>query len=256
MKQPLLFILALALMVSCRKKDDPLPSGGGGTGSMRVRIEHKVKNDPLVLQTGVYQNAHGDSYSVTSCKYFLSNFKVRKKGGAVVSIPESYFLVDQGNSSSLNILLPSLDLSEYDQLSFLIGVDSLRNVSGAQTGALDPSGAAQGMFWDWNTGYIMARLEGSSPQIPTGSGQFAFHMGGFKGLHSVLRTVTLNLSTAANVQQHRVPEVHLTADINSWFQGRATIDLSQTYFIMSPGQDAARMADNYSVMFAVDHVEN
>lgn len=252
MRTPLLFAAALLLMVSCRKKDDPQPN----KGNMRIVIENKVNNDPLVLQTGVYQNAHGDSYSVTTCKYFLSNFKVRKKGGAVVNVPETYFLVDQGNNASLGFTLPSLDITEYDQVSFLIGVDSTRNVSGAQTGALDPSGQAQGMFWDWNTGYIMARMEGSSPQIPTGSGQFAFHMGGFKGAHSVLRYVTLDLSTAANVQSNRTPEVHLKADVNKWFEGRAVVDFSQTYLIMSPGTDASRMADNYSVMFSVDHVEN
>jgi hypothetical protein len=45
-------------------------------------------------------------------------------------------------------------------IRFLLGVDSARNVSGIQTGALDP---ARGMFWTWNSGYVMAKIEGSSP---------------------------------------------------------------------------------------------
>ena len=50
----------------------------------------------------------------------------------------------------------------YNSLSFLLGVDSMHNVSGAQTGALDP---ANDMFWTWNSGYVMAKMEGASPRL-------------------------------------------------------------------------------------------
>jgi hypothetical protein len=40
-------------------------------------------------------------------------------------------------------------LKNITAIKFLLGVDSLKNVSGIQTGALDP---AKGMFWTWNTG--------------------------------------------------------------------------------------------------------
>ena len=42
-----------------------------------------------------------------------------------------------------------------------LGVDSLRNVTGVQTGALDP---AMDMYWTWNTGYVMAKLEAAAQQ--------------------------------------------------------------------------------------------
>jgi hypothetical protein len=64
-----------------------------------------------------------------------------------------YFLVDFSDTTTTTLKLTILPYL-YNRLSFVIGVDSARNVSGAQTGALDP---ANGMFWTWNTGYIMAK---------------------------------------------------------------------------------------------------
>jgi hypothetical protein len=61
-------------------------------------------------------------------------------------------------------------------MEFMIGVDSARNNSGAQTGALDPT---NGMFWSWSTGYIMAKFEGTSAQSPAAANALKFHIGGF-----------------------------------------------------------------------------
>ncbi len=72
---------------------------------------------------------------------------------------------------------------------FLLGVDSLHNVSGAQTDALDP---AKDMFWTWNTGYVMAKLEGNSPSSALVNNKYEFHVGGFSGKYNVLKKI-LNL---------------------------------------------------------------
>lgn len=54
-----------------------------------------------------------------------------------------YFLIDASDAGSTTIALQALP-GKYDQVAFTIGVDSIRNISGAQTGALDPG---KGMFW-------------------------------------------------------------------------------------------------------------
>jgi hypothetical protein len=59
----------------------------------------------------------------------------------------------------------------YTGMYLTMGVDSARNVSGAQEGALDP---ANGMFWSWTSGYIMIKAEGLSPQGAGGS--FTYHL--------------------------------------------------------------------------------
>jgi hypothetical protein len=69
-----------------------------------------------------------------------------------------------------------------------LGVDSIRNVSGIQTGALDP---LKGMFWTWNSGYVMAKLEGSSESSNSAGNRFTYHIGGFRPGMNVLKTIDL-----------------------------------------------------------------
>ena len=66
----------------------------------------------------------------------------------------------------------------------MIGVDSARNTSGAQLGALDP---ANSMFWSWNSGYIFVRMEGNSPQSTQPYNKLQFHIGGFKGATNCIK---------------------------------------------------------------------
>ncbi|WP_316930094.1 MbnP family protein, partial [Hymenobacter sp. IS2118] len=44
------------------------------------------------------------------------------------------------------LALKDIPVGDYQSVSFTVGVDSARNVAGAQTGALDPN---NGMFWTW-----------------------------------------------------------------------------------------------------------
>jgi len=36
------------------------------------------------------------------------------------------------------------------------------------------------MFWTWNSGYIMAKLEGTSPVSSQPNNKFEYHIGGFR----------------------------------------------------------------------------
>lgn len=95
------------------------------------------------------------------------------------NIPElnSYHLINEEGTASKSFsffVMPT----QYNSLSFLIGVDSLKNVSGAQTGGLDP---LNGMFWTWNTGYIMFKMEGNSPSSSVVNNKIEYHIGGFSG---------------------------------------------------------------------------
>lgn len=92
---------------------------------------------------------------------------------------------------ALSFTLKDVPAGEYAGMELLLGVDSLQNEIGTQTGDLSP---VHGMFWDWNTGYLMVKAEGPSPQSPVGT--FAFHLGGYAGPYSVLTTRTFDINDA------------------------------------------------------------
>src|SRR5690606_1551843 len=160
-------------------------------GKVEIQFEHFAGNSPLIID-GIarYTNAHGDGFTVRLFKYYISNVVLITDQGDRFVEPESYHLINQAESSSLYLNLQAVPAGNYTKVQFLIGVDSLRNVSGAQTGALDP---LNDMFWTWSTGYIMAKMEGNSVQSTAPGQVLNFHIGGFAGAYSVLQEVVLEL---------------------------------------------------------------
>jgi hypothetical protein len=166
---------------------------------------------------------------------------------------DKYYLVDFSDSTTTEIKI-SIAPYVYNRISFTIGVDSAQNVSGAQTDALDP---AKGMFWTWNTGYIMAKLEGTSPKSPQ-AGKFEYHIGGFSGADNVIKTVNLLFPYAQNLELKAGGEstMFITCDANDWFFNPWDIKIADNPVISTPGGLAPQVAENYSKMFTVDSVAN
>ncbi|HYD21938.1 MAG TPA: MbnP family protein [Flavipsychrobacter sp.] len=256
-----LFLASVFCFTGCRKKPDPVPpvliDDGGSTatdGHLRIVFENVVGSVPLQLDTAVlYTNAAGNIFSVSIYRYYISNIKIWRADGTSYTELESYHLINEALASSKSFTLHDVPAGDYQRISFIIGVDSARNTIGAQTGALDPM---NGMYWDWNTGYIMAKLEGKSPQSAATDSGIVFHMGGFGGQYSVLRTVSLQLPQLANVTENKTPSIHIKSDVLEWFRTPTVIDFTTDFTITDVGKNAAAIASNYSDMFTVDHVEN
>jgi hypothetical protein len=237
---------------SCKQKDDPTPPvPTEETGTVKLEFSNKVGSEALVLNTAWYTNQNGDSFNVTKFNYFITNVKLNKSGGSWAET-ESYHLLKQTVPSSLEFDMTGIPNGTYTSLTFTIGVDSTRNVSGAQTGALDQ---ANDMFWDWNTGYIMVKFEGTSPKSNQPGNILQFHMGGFSGANSVLRTVTLNLPSDLVVNGNTT-HIHLKADVLELFKNPNTINFATTSAVHMAGAGAKMFADNYNDMISVTLVGN
>lgn len=209
---------------------------------------------PLVLGKP-YKNNFKEEYTPTAFKFYVHNFIfTNTDSGKIFKLAQDkYYLVDFADSASTEIKI-SIAPYVYNRLYFTIGVDSARNVSGAQTDALDP---AKGMFWSWNTGYIMAKLEGTSPKSPQ-AGKFEYHIGGFAGAESVIRTVELLYPFTQNLDLKPGGEsrMFITCDANDWFFNTWDIKIADNPVVTSPGLLATQVAENYSKMFTIDSVSN
>lgn len=248
---PLLCLLAFAsFLTACTDDQDtelnPTPAQ---PGTLDIEIDHVAGTQPLALNTA-YTTAAGDQFTISKFRYYLSNFTLGRADGTTYLVPESYYLVDEANPDSKLFTLAAIPSGDYTSLSFTIGVDSTRNVSGAQTGALDP---INNMFWAWDSGYIFTKLEGTSPQAPNQA--LIFHIGGFKTPHNTIRSVTPALGgVTLPIRKDRTPAVHLRADVLRLFTGPNTIRFVKTNNVMG-GADAVKIADNGQAgLFTVDHV--
>ena len=144
-----------------------------------------------------------------------------------------------------------LPAGQYNKISFLLGVDSLKNVSGIQTGALDP---LKDMFWTWKSGYVMAKLEGRSSASTLPHHMFEYHIGGFSGANNVLGRVGLPLPAVMNIVPGKKVRVAIAADIDKWFSGVHQLSIAAYPACTVEGQLAKRFSENYLQMFTIQSV--
>ena len=221
--------------------------------TVKFIFNHIVKDTPVVLYDATYINSFGEEYTINKFRYYISKISFDQNGKAVV--PDSaIYLIDEAKSDSKSISF-QVPAGQYSSLKFQIGVDSVYNVSGAQTGPLDPN---KDMFWTWNTGYVMAKLEGTSPASTVVNGKFEFHIGGFSGNNNVIKSVKLTFPQDKIVQfaAGKTTELLITADVNAWFQNPHDIKIADKPAINSPGKFAVAMSENYIKMFTVEKISN
>ena len=253
--------------VSC-KKDDESVIDPATKNALSIEFENRVGDQRLVLGTPAYKNASGETFSITALNYFVSNISLKDENGTVQKFPDQYFLVRQADANSQVITLKDVPSGNYSEMSFTIGVDSVKSVSpiADRVGALDITGYGNdGMYWSWNSGYIFLKMEGTSTAVPktTNANQaFAIHVGGYGGgwngaaqTVNNLRTITVPITTQATVRGNIAPQVHLFVDALKIFDGPNKISLATTNSVHSPAI-ATPIAENYKTMFQVDHVHN
>ncbi|MES2004683.1 MAG: MbnP family protein [Bacteroidota bacterium] len=209
-------------------------------------FHHQINNKELVLGDSVTAPS-GETITIERFKYYVSNFSVTDTKGKTIRLKDAYFLVDESEpeSKKINLSLPDMTIHS---INFLLGVDSIRNVSGIQTGALDP---LKGMFWTWNSGYIMAKMEGVSEKVQQPGHRFTYHIGGFRHGINTARMITLTLP-----QNNQTPDqIFIVANLNQWFKSVHTISIAKTPVCHTPGALAMQFADNYGTMFSITPIQ-
>lgn len=245
-----IFCFAGMLLISCQKTF----TNDQQTGTLKITFKNTVKGNPLILFTNNYTNGFGEQYNITRFKYYISHIGISGTGTAAAN--DGYYLIDESNTSSLSFSF-EVPVNTYSGISFLLGVDSTRNVSGAQTGALDP---LNDMFWTWNSGYIMAKMEGNSPQSPVINNQVEYHIGGFAGSNSVLKNLSFLFPVPPlndlDIRQGKTSEIFIEADVDTWWQGAFNLKIADNPVVTTPGALAKSISDNYGSMFRIADIKN
>ena len=256
-------ISAIAILSAC-KKESNAQYNNNVKAPLSIEFDNIVGSSNLQLNTGIYQNAVGQIFSVTKLKYYISNIQLTNINGEVFTVPqdESYFLIDEAVAGSHKPVI-NIPEGEYTKIDFVLGIDSLRNTMDVsqRIGVLDVSGAAAEMYWTWNSGYIFFKLEGTSPVISSMGGIFQYHVGGFGGYSTPtinnLKKFSIDLTARGipKVVTGRTPNVHLFVDVMRAISGSTNYDFNITNMIHSPAA-AVAIRNNYSNMFTHDHTEN
>jgi hypothetical protein len=224
-----------------------LPSAGNEWETrLVIQMHHYVGKEFLRLDSGSYKNELGQSFTVSKFKYYISDIRLHIKMGKVPG-HKTTFLVDEAVSSSKQIVMHSLLPGTYSSLEFIIGVDSLHNCSGAQSGALDPVNA---MFWAWNTGYIFLKLEGKAPVSKSPGSVFEYHIGGYRQPNNCIRKVHIDFKNDLVIRNNETTHIDLKADVLEILKSPSPIDFSVLSSVVD-FHNSTLVADNYQDMFSL-----
>lgn len=224
---------------------------GVKTGTVKLIFEHTVNHFPLVLNDSTYTNIFGESYQVTKLKYYISNPGISNATGQQME-KDGYHLVDITNPASQSFSF-TVRAGKYDQLFFLLGVDSAHNCSGAQSGSLDPM---NDMFWTWLSGYVMMKLEGRSPVSTAINQRMEYHIGGYKSRENTVYRLTLNSGNAFTVSAGKTTVIIIETDLSKWWQLADPVSIKAFPVCTTPGDLAKRIAANYINMFSIRSISN
>jgi hypothetical protein len=212
-----------------------------------------VNGKALVADTEWYTNVSLDSFTITKFNYYISNVKLTKSDGSVFMEKNSYHLNKHiGGAESFSIA--NIPVGTYKSIEFLIGVDSLKNVSGAQSGILNEG---EDMYWTWSTGYIFYKLEGKyKTSIQTEATPYGLHVGGFEARNKTLRKAVLEVgSKILTVTKQHTSQLFIDVNIEQAFDEPSPISLND-YNAIFTSKMGQTVASNYEDMFVVNKIEN
>ncbi|MFN4122118.1 MAG: MbnP family protein [Flavobacteriales bacterium] len=245
----------LTIVTACKKDnhDDHDHNHADPKGKFFFEFDHVwgMNWAPFTLNTPLRHPMTGDTMTFTTLRYYISNIKLKKTDGTWYNEPESYYLVDAATEAGRTLEIKDIPAGDYTELRYTVGVDSTRNVSGAQTGALSPS---NGMFWSWNTGYIMIKAEGTSPQSQNGT--FSFHLGGFRSENNIVteRSTDFN-GQILRISPNGTPKIHMYVNPARFRHTLGSLSNGATTVHM-PGANAQTMALDFINWIRFDHMHN
>ena len=247
-------LILVSLAVSSCKKDDH-QHDNDGKGKVILKMDHRWSNNmPFWIgDNRSFTLNNGQVITPSEFRYYISNIQLQKIDGSWWTEEESYHIVDASMQN------PTIELKEVPEgrfvgIKYLIGVDSTRNVSGVQEGALAPSNS---MFWSWNTGYIFVKSEGTSTAVQGENQEYRYHIGGFRTPNSGIRENQFSFGRELMVRREGSPSVHFHIYPHKFYEGPGiNIDLSTMARLHMVGENSRRIADNYAKMIEFDHIHN
>jgi hypothetical protein len=197
----------------------------------QLRIIPSWDNKALELEQ-VYLTENNDSISFSTLKMYFSDFRFREKLSGGITEIDTLIFYDLADSST-HVFFKNLEISNYDDVSFTLGLDSSKNVSGELENAYDP---LLGMYWAWNTGYANLKLAGKSSLVLTKTHDFEFHLGGYRFPYASAQQVQVDLLDS-----------YIQFELSLLFPD--VISLKKTHHLILPGKEAFLILQGLAACF-------
>lgn len=191
----LMLLACLIWTAACKQPKAPEPTPEKDHATVTIEFKNQVDGDSLKQGQIVHTNASGNPYSIDLLKYFVTNVVLVREDGFEFKL-NNYDLINAFDPAFSNVVAPEVPNGHYTSMKFMLGIDSLRNHTGAQDGDLDP---VYNMIWTWSTGYIFFKHEGTFKDTSNTNQVLQFHLGTDKALSKLQIPIDLNVAGANKV---------------------------------------------------------
>jgi len=219
-----------------------------------IVFDHFFKENTFRVDTStVHTLENGEELIFSRFQYYISNIAFQKADGNWWEEEESYHIVN-ARQGQPTISIKGLEEGEYRAIRYIIGVDSVRNFSGAQEGALSPSNE---MFWSWNTGYIFLMSEGVCLQRPMENQGFIHHVGGFQGPNKAIQQNSLTFNNPLLARPEMKSTVNLRVDVHKLYEGPGiNFSVVAVPAAHSISENTRRLSENFAQMISSATISN
>lgn len=236
MKTPFYILFILILFCSCKKEKEQVST------TIAIAISHMVDDQPLQYNTFNYTNAAGNSYEVTSLRYYLSNFVFHNSDGSQYADTGIYY-IDANNASTTAIQMAEVPTGNYNGVSFKLGLTPAQNISNS----LPNLAVNNNMSWpdQMGGGYHFLKFEG---HFNNNSGQtdgFAIHLG------TDVSLVNIDIDQLFEAKD-QTTTLNLSMNLNEWFANPSTLDLDSLSYTMGNASGMSLVATNGSDVFTIE----
>ena len=230
-------LLLISLVSSCKKDDDKPDEIKPPTETTSyLRFNHEVDGTAVEYDTLQYTNAFGNTFSIETIRYFISNVEFAKANGETITVDTAIYVDPRKPGYESRTYTSAFPNGTYTEMRFTFGLDSAMN----QTGAF-PNFPETAMEWPMmmGGGYHYMKLEGKYLDEDSYN-HFNFHTGPLNGNQNYFQ-VAIPIDLVITDQSF---DLNLTMEIQNWFQSPNTFDLTAIFGGMMGSQEKQEMVKN------------
>lgn len=235
------FILSIIALVAMSCNDSATPTIRNV--QLNFELEHRVGPAVVEYDTIIYTNAYGNKYSVATLKYFISDIRLHRTDGTEFHFDMEQYVDGRDENTTSYIPDQKIPAGDYSGITFIYGLDSVKNVPGAF-----PNAPENAMEWPpaLGEGYHYMKLEGKFDSA-TIVKNYQAHTGPSRGNQFFIEVSVPNSSfTATNDSQ----TVTLIMNINKWWVEPNTLDLNNMSMVMGNLDMQQMLHDNGENVFS------
>lgn len=249
-----IFVFAISLSLlfaSCDRTETPednLPESTIGAFNLTINT---LWYGEQFANTAIKLDQFGNRLRIDNFTSYISSLSLVKSDGSEYMLKD-YSLFNFAQNHVLNFSVPKGD---YVGIRFLLGVpaDVNTDTDPAQYPNTHPLSVpgSQGMFWNWNTGYIFTKLEGKADTSGTDQPllfSFSYHTGGDSS------TMMVTLSKDITVQAGATHNEIIKLEIEKIFSPDTGtgIDLSTHSGFHTPGPLMSTFVSHFGNAFSLE----